>query len=57
MDGGGRKPRLSDVETVLLVWIDELRVGNLRIICSGIERKATELGGSEGDTEFTTSRG
>ena len=43
MDGGGRKPRLPDVKTVLLAWIDELRAGKMRITCSGIQRKATEL--------------
>ena len=37
MDGGGRKPRLPDVETVLLAWIDELRAGHLRITCNGIQ--------------------
>jgi transposase-like protein len=57
MDSGGRKPRLPDVERVLLAWIDELRAGNLRITCSGIQRKATELARSEGDTKFIASRG
>ena len=57
IDGGGRKARLPDVETVLMAWIDELRAGHLRITCSGIQRKATELARSEGDTEFVASRG
>ena len=57
IDGGGRKPRLPDVETVLMAWIDELRAGHLRITCSEIQRKATELARNEGDTEFIASRG
>ena len=57
MDGGGRKPRLPDIETMLLAWIDELRAGHLRITCNGIQRKATELARSDGDTEFIASRG
>ena len=57
LDGGGRKARLPDVEVMVMAWIDELRSGNLRVTCSGIQRKATELARSEGDTEFTASRG
>ena len=57
MDGGGRKPRLPDIETMLLAWIDELRAGHLRITGNGIQRKATELARSDGDTEFIASRG
>ena len=57
LDGGGRKARLLDVEDMVMAWIDELRSGNLRVTCSGIQRKATELARSEGDTEFTASRG
>ena len=40
----------------MIAWIDELRSGNLRVTCSGIQRKAIELARCEGDTEFTTSR-
>ena len=48
---------MPDVETVLIAWIDELRAGHMRITCSGIQRKATELARIEGDTEFMASRG
>ena len=57
MDGGGRKPMLPDIETVLLAWIDELRAGHLRITRNGIQRKATELARSDDDTEFIASGG
>ena len=57
MEGGGRKPQLPDMETTLLAWIDELRAENLRITCTGVQKKATELATSEGDTQFTASRG
>ena len=40
MDGGGRKPRLPDVETVLLAWIDELRAGYLS---SGGSRNSSRM--------------
>ena len=56
MEGGGRKARLPDVEVMVMAWIDEMRSGNLRVTCSGIQRKAIELARCEGDTEFTASR-
>ena len=30
MDVGGRKPKLPDVETVLMSWVDDPRAGNFR---------------------------
>ena len=57
LDGGGRKACLLDVKDMVMAWIDELRSGNLRVTCSGIQSKATELAKSEGDTEFSASRG
>ena len=56
MDDGGRKTRLPDVEVMVMGWIDEMRSGNLRVTCSGIQRKAIELARCEDDTEFTASR-
>ena len=44
LDSGGRKARLPDVDVIVIAWI-----GNLRVTCSGIQRKATKLARSEGD--------
>ena len=57
MDGEGRKPRLPDVKTVLLTWIDKLRARHLRrITCNRIQRITTELRGVM-VTEFIESGG
>ena len=57
VDGGGRKPQLPDMDTTLVAWIDELRAENLRITCTGVQKKATDLARSEGDAQFAASRG
>ena len=56
LDGGGRKAALPEMEE-LLVWIDALRAGNLRVTCKNIQRKAIEFAQASGNEEFGASRG
>ena len=55
--GVGRKAALPDMEDALVVWIDSLRMENLKVSCSSIQSKALELARERGDQDFSASRG
>ena len=54
---GGRKVALPDMEDALVVWIDSLRMENLKVSCSSIQSKALELARESGDQDLSASRG
>ena len=55
--GGGRKAALPDMEDALVVWIDSLRMKNLKVLCSSIQSKALELARESRDQDLSASRG
>lgn len=63
LSGGGRKPLSTNLEEILMEWIDSRRASGLRVSCKLIMKKAEityrsmKAGNNEDVEEFKASRG